>query len=360
MIINAVENFVLFCTVLMIVSFCIAITIRSFASRGVWSLHPHTLSKIYSLAIVLPPVVSAWIACAAFLPRILLGEDQFEAAHTAPLHKLHLIGELTERLEPVLAYLTLTFLISTTCFVLYSAVRGYWRINNIVKKLELTATLPSPDKLSLVRQTAARHNLDVGLVMSDYPLSFVWGITSSKLLLSSGTLCILTTEELLGVLEHEGAHHRRYDNFFKFLLNICVYSSLAFPLAHVIMRWRTLEIEMVCDEVAAAQTCMPLEIADAMVKMGKQKLAQLDSISSWTIVTGFIPEDKNGLEKRVRRLLNFADELPSLRHVEAISGTNKLIALLTISFFAVTLLVISFVAPLTVHHATESLINLLG
>ncbi len=73
--------------------------------------------------------------------------------------------------------------------------------------------------------------MSVGLVMSDYPFSFVWGFGRSKLVLSSGLLHTLSPEELAGLLEHEAAHHTRRDNLAKLALTFFGQASLAFPLA---------------------------------------------------------------------------------------------------------------------------------
>ena len=86
-----------------------------------------------------------------------------------------------------------------------------------------------------MNEVARKAGLSVGLVMSDYPLSFVWGFRRSKLILSSGLLRTLTPAELTGVLEHEAAHHARRDNLIKLLLSVCSYSSLAFPLSRLII-----------------------------------------------------------------------------------------------------------------------------
>lgn len=359
MLVSIIENFVLFCTVLTLVGFALSYLVKAFTVKRFWRLHPNTLSKLYAAAILLPPIISAWLVCAAFLPEMLLGKKEFSMAHAAPLHELHLLGELTAKLEPALAYFTLTFLVAATCFALYSTIRGYVLVGSIIKRIEIDATMPPPEKVALIQNAAATYGLNVGLVMSNYPFSFVWGFGRSKLLLSSGTLCSLTSEELLGVLEHEAAHHRRRDNLIKLVLNVCLYSSLAFPLARRLMRWRALEVEMVCDEVAAAQTGAPLEIAEALVKLRKQTLVQINC-STLPTASGFVTDDESGLERRVSRLIEFADELPSLNHAVSMSKTNKLEALFTIFLFAVTLFVVSLIAPLSVHHAAESLINFLG
>ncbi len=114
----------------------------------------------------------------------------------------------------------------------------------------MNASLPRPEKVVLVERVAARHGLDVGLVMSDYRFAFVRGFRRSKPVLSSGLLCALTAEEPAVVLEHEAARHGRRDNLVKLAPSACSYASAAFPLSRLILRWRALQVEMVYDDVA--------------------------------------------------------------------------------------------------------------
>ena len=106
--ITTAENFILFSTLLALCGFVIAAAVRLSAEGGWRRWQPETLTRIYSAAVMLPPFVAAWLTAAAFLPEWWLGEAAFDAAHPQPLHQLHLLGELTARLEPTLAYLVLS------------------------------------------------------------------------------------------------------------------------------------------------------------------------------------------------------------------------------------------------------------
>ncbi len=179
-----------FNTILTLVGFFAAYLLKSNANR--LRLKPYLLARFFSLAIVLPSILSAWLVLAVFLPESLLQQDVFQTAHTSPLHELHLLGDLTAKLEPFLAYLTFVFVASAVSFAVISTVRSYFRVENIVKKLEMNAPVPPCEKIDLVETIAANHQIEVGLVMSRFPFSFVWGFNRSKLLLSSGLLCLLT------------------------------------------------------------------------------------------------------------------------------------------------------------------------
>ena len=257
----AVENFVLFSTILALVAFATAWIVRQLVMRQICRLKPHSLARVYVLALVVPPAASLWLVSAALLPRLWMTPEAFANQHAAPFHEIHLLGTLTFALEPGLAYAMVFFVTAIAAFVVWSNIRGSWRIGRLINQLDVNAAAPPTEQLAIVNNVVNRSGLSVGLVMSEYPLSFVWGFRRSKLILSSGLLRALTPDELTGVLEHEVAHHTRRDNLIKLFLSVCSYSSLAFAFSRLIVGWRATEVEMICDEVAADRTSQPLEIA---------------------------------------------------------------------------------------------------
>jgi len=222
----------------------------------------------------------------------------------------------------------------------------------------MNAAPPPASQLALVERIAAERQLEVGLVPSDYPFSFVWGFGRSKLVLSSGLLHTLTPTELRGLLEHEAAHHARRDNLTKLLLSLFGHASLAFPLSRWLLRWRTEQVEMVCDEVAVARTSAPLEIAEAMVKLRRSTLAA-GYVRGSLSASSFIPDSAGGFEQRVRRVIALADALPAAARVNELMQPPKGEALLLATLFAVTLFAVTTLAPLAVHRIAESLIQLI-
>jgi hypothetical protein len=293
---------------------------------------------------------------AAFLPEWWLGEEAFGAAHPAPLHQLHLLSDLTAALEPRLAYATLAFAAAASAFAAWTSARGYLRVGRVVGRLEMAAAPPRPEQVGIVKAAAERHGVSVGLVMSDCPLSFVWGFRRPKLVLSSGLLNTLTAEQLRGVIEHEAAHHSRRDNAVKLALSVAGYLSLAFPLSRLILRWRAEQVELVCDEVAAARTSAPLEIAQALVRVRRAGA----SLSGSLAASGFMPEGAKSFERRVRRLVSLADYPPSPDRSEALARAPRAGARAAALLFAITLLTVSALAPLAVHRVAESFINLIS
>ena len=262
MLIPVIENFILFGTLFALGGFLFAWAARVGVLRGLWQPHPETLARLYSFVLVLPPLAAAWLVASALLPEAWLGHATFDSIHTTH-HEMHLLGLFTARIEPTLAYATLLFAVAASAYAVWSGGRAHARVGGIIRRLEMNAQPPQIEKVKHVERVAARHDLDVGLVMSDYPLSFVWGYTRSKLLLSSGLLNTLSSEELIGVLEHEAAHHARRDNLVKLLLVCCSRLSLIFPLTRLVLLWRNEQVELICDEVAVAGQASPLDVASA-------------------------------------------------------------------------------------------------
>jgi Zn-dependent protease with chaperone function len=356
--ITAIENFVLFSALFSLGGFILALVARLLLLRGLWQPQPFTLTRLYAAALIVPPVGAVWLVAAALLPEWWLGEDAFDAAHSAPLHHLHLLSDLTAQLEPNLAYATILFVVSASVFAAWSSFRGYARVGRLVHHLEVNPELPPSMQVTLVEEAAERHGLDVGLVMSDYPFSFVWGFRRSKLVLSSGLLHVLTPEQLIGVIEHEAAHHVRRDNTVKLALSFASYLSPAFPLSRLILRWRAEQVEMVCDEVAVARTLSPLEIAEALVKLRRTANISSPPAPIGSAASAFITEDALTFERRVRRLIAFDDLLPTEARAVALSQTPRTEALLIIALFPTTLVTVSVLAPMAVHRAAEAIIRL--
>lgn len=358
MFVTAVENFVLFSALFSLGGFALAWLARLLVLRGLWQPQPFTLTRLYAAALVVPPLVAVWLVAASFLPEWWLGEAVFDAEHSAPVHHLHLLSDLTAQLEPHLAYTTILFALSASIFAAWSSLRGYAQVGRLVHRLEVNTALPPTGQVTLVEEAARRHGLDVGLVMSAYPFSFVWGFCRSKLVLSSGLLHVLTPEELTGVIEHEAAHHARRDNVVKLALSFASYLSPAFPLSRLILRWRAEQVEMVCDEVAVARTLSPLEIADALVKLRRTAKVSAPSAPFGTAASAFMTEDAQTFETRVRRLIAFDDALPTESRAATLSQTPRAEALLIMVLFPTTLAAVSALAPMAVHRAAESIIRL--
>ena len=355
MILEALENFLCFGTAFALVGFAIARMGRAAAHWQRDAIRPRTLVRLYTLALVVPPLTSAWLVAAALLPRWWFGEYEFYSAHPGPVHSFHLIGALTDHLEPALAYAVVLLVAGMALFLAWSTACRHRRLAWAVGRLQLTGVQPPAAHLVMVEEAARRHGFDVGLVQSDYPLSFVWGLGRSKLVLSSGLLNTLTPSELAGMLEHEAVHHARHDNLVKLGLAVCAHTSLAAPLGRRLLRWRNEQAELLCDEIAAVRSSAPLEIAEALVKLRRRTQLAIARSALAMPASRFVPDDDRSVERRVRRLLVFADAPPSPASAAAPRHATPAIALAAI-FFA-SLVILGTWAPFAIHAATESVLQ---
>lgn len=347
MLISPIENFVLLSTVFALVCFALSGGVHLLTRYRVWAPNTYTLIRIYTWAIVLPPVTAAWIVVAAFLPEWWTPE-RLQAAHEVQ-HELHLLGDLTAKLEPTLAYMMLMFAAGAALFAAWSGWQSYVRVGQVIARLQTDVEPAQPHQLALLNQSARRYGLDVGLVPSDYPISFVWGFSRSKLIVSTGLLRTLNEQELSGLLEHEAAHHERRDNLIKLALSFCAYASLAFPFTRCLLKWRSLQVEQLCDEIAACRTNAPLDIASALVKLSRRTAPMSFATSS------FIADDSWSFHCRVSSLIESVD-----REELTIPRIHRGRMSRTISFsvlFVSSLLICNYLSPLGIHRAAESLIQ---
>jgi hypothetical protein len=128
----------------------------------------------------------------------------------------------------------------------------------------------------------------------------------------------------------------------------------------LVLRWRAEQVEMVCDEVAAARTSAPLEIAHALVKVRRQTLASTGYAPQSAAASGFVPDDVPSFQRRVRRLIAFSDAPPTVARAVVLSKRPKGTVLLLSALFAATLVIATTLAPLAVHRMAESLIKIIG
>lgn len=354
MIFIVIENFVFFGAIFAVIAYCAAAFLRFGIRHNLLKFSPFALTRIYGGLILLPPVFALWLVLAALLPETWLGTEVFKAAHVAPAHDWHLLSDLTARFEPFLASLTIAFLVTAICFAVWKSFRGLSRIGKVVRLLEFEASQPAPEKISLVEEIAKRHNVEVGLVMSSQPLTFIWGFLNSKLVLSSGLLNTLDEAELEGVVEHEAAHHARRDNLVKLILLAASYLSPAFPLTRQILFWQLEQVELVCDEIAANETRKPLEIASALVKV-RRGFPAFETNPALT--SGFMNEDASGIEPRVKNLVALADELNTAKKNRRLAGKPVFEIASVSALFLGSLAAVIFLAPLIVHQTAETFIG---
>ena len=349
----SVENFVLINSALSALAFGLAAGARVTARS--WSSRPLSMARVYAAAIVIPPAVSAWLVIGSLLPALWLGSSGWLEEHQRP-HTLHLLNAITASFDPALGYAAVLFMLSAAALMIYLAAGAYFRINRVVRCLEIGAEPAPPDRVEQVELFCRKHGIDVGLVMSSYPFSFVWGHLRSKLVISTGLLNALTAQELSALLEHEAAHHARRDNFLKWMLTVCRYGSPLFPLTGLLNRWWGEQIEMVCDEVAARRTSAPAEVAGALVRLKRLTVPVLPR-GTRLAESGFFGERGHSFERRVMRVLSLVDQ-PMKDEAALLSRSWVRAAVLTGGTFALTLVVFFLVSPLAIHRMLEAILHI--
>jgi Zn-dependent protease with chaperone function len=352
LILSSAENFVLINFALSIAAFTVAALVRVTARKFAW--HPLSLTRFFGAALIIPPVISVWLVSASLLPAIWLGPDKWIEEHNAP-HTFHLLNGFTFRADPFLSYATLAFILAVAVTAVCAVARTYARLDRIVAQLQVGAAPAAPERVKQVEDACFKHGIEVGLVVSRYPFSFVWGYLRSKLIISTGLLNALTAAELSALLEHEAAHHARRDNLFKWILSICRYASPAFPLMGLVYRWWSGQVEMVCDEVAARRVDAPIEVAGALVRLKRLTAVPL-SCRPQAAESAFFGESDDIFEQRVLRLLSLADQ-PETKGTIILLRSWLRPATLVGAVFVSTLAASLMISPLAIHRLIETLLH---
>ena len=348
-----IENFILFNTAFSVVAFALAYLLRR--SNWLTSWHPLTKVRLYILTLALPPIASAWLVCAALFPALWLGEEMWGREH-ADKHSLHLLNAFTVVADPLLGYMAMAFALLALVAASWAAWRAYFHINRLVECLEIGAAPASAESISVVETFGHRYGIAVGLVVSNYPFSFVWGYFKSKLLVSTGLLNALTAAELVAVLEHEAAHHTRRDNLLKWALTICRFATPAFLLTGLVYRWLNEQIELVCDELAVRGAASPLDLAEALVRLKRLTLAA-GGRTPQLAGSGFFDDGRASFEQRVTRALAL-EAAPLQPKAETMSRSCVRAALAGCLLFTCSLGVLFMTSPLAIHRAVESVLQI--
>ena len=352
LVLAGVENFILINTVLSVLGFVIAVIFRAFS--GFTLSHPQTRARLYAGTLIIPPLASAWLICASLLPAVWLGEGRWQQEHEQ-LHTLHLLNAFTIRFDPALGYASLCFATFAAGLATYVAISAYFRIGRVISRLEIGAQPADEEQIQIVAETCRKHGIAAGLVVSDYPFTFVWGYLDSKLVVSTGLLNQLSIDELIGVLEHETAHHERRDNLAKLALLVSRYLSPVFPLTGLLYRWWSEQVEMICDEIAAHRTQAPVELAGALVRLKRLTLTSRPMMRP--AASELIGDGKADFEQRVEHILSLADQEDPAAATGRLSNSCVRIGIMTSVTFAVSLGALFTVSPLAIHRVFESILH---
>ena len=350
-VVAAFEHFLVFGAVLALPAFALAGAVRFAARhRAGWS-SPHGRARVYAAAVIAPPIVAAWLVAATLTPEWWLDAPAFAAPHASVDHERHLLALVFAAWEPTPAVVACLFLLTVVTLISVSVVRGALRVRHAFAQLAGTDTAPAAADVRRLKAWAHRRDLAVGVLLTDYPVSFVWGLRRAKLVVSSGLLRTLSRPALRAVVEHEAAHHARRDNLLRLILSVASYGTLLAPFTRRILRWWSEEVELTCDAVAAATTRDPLTLASALVQVRRGM-----SVAPRALGVGFVPDEACVLERRVEHLLALADGLPSGAAVTAMRRGPRSSVLALALGFIVTLTGAVVLSPLAIHRAAEALL----
>jgi Zn-dependent protease with chaperone function len=348
----ALEHFFAFGTILALLGLAMAGAVRFAARHGTGWSSPHARARIYGGAVVAPPVIATWLVAATLTPEWWLDAATFATAHASVAHDRHLLAIVFAPWEPTPAAVACTFLLTIVTLISVSVVRGALRMRRAFAQLAGTDVAPSSAHVRRLETWARRHDLAVGVLLTPYPVSFVWGLRRSKLVVSSGLLRTLKGPALRAVVEHEAAHHVRRDNLLRLILSVASYGTLLAPFTRRTLRWWSEEIELTCDAVAAATTRDPLTLASTLVQVRRGM-----SVAPRALGVGFVPDEARVLERRVEHLLALADALPSGAVVSAMRRGPRSPAVMLGLAFIVTLIGAVVLSPLAIHRAAEALLS---
>jgi hypothetical protein len=172
MILDALESFVVFGTIFALIGIAVAGVARRIGGS------PRLIVGVSTFALAAPPVAATWIVAAALLPLSWTAEPEVQLAHGAAGHAAHLVGSVTAGVE-YLAYAVLVLVGVSAGVVAWSTARGHRRLAWIIARLEVGGVTPPPTALAAVQRAAQRYGLEVGLVQSRHPFSFLWGLRRS-------------------------------------------------------------------------------------------------------------------------------------------------------------------------------------
>ena len=350
-ILAAVEHFLVFGAVLAVPALAIAGAVRFATRHRAGWCSTHARARVYAAAVIAPPIVAAWLVAATLTPEWWLDAPDFAAAHASVAHERHLLALVFAPWEPTPAVLACMFLLTVVTLISVSVVRGALRVRRAFAQLAGTDAAPSSADVRRLKAWAHRHDLAVGVLLTAYPVSLVWGLRRAKLVVSSGLLRTLNRPALRAVVEHEAAHHARRDNLLRLILSVASYGTLLAPFARRMLRWWSEEIELTCDAVAAAATRDPLTLASALIQVRRSM-----TVAPRALGVGFVPDEACVLERRVEHLLALADGLPSGAAVTAMRRGPRTSAVALGLGFIVTLIGAVVLSPLALHRAAEALL----
>lgn len=142
---------------------------------------------------------------------------------------------------------------------------------------------------------------------SPAPIVALVGVFSPKLLAARAVIEACTQQELANIVAHEHGHFRSMDNLTRWFLT-CAPDALRWSPVHREMTaaWSDAAEDAADDAATASEALARVELAALLLKV-----ARLASGSTWSTVAVSPFVDADGLDRRVRRLLERDQPLPA-------------------------------------------------
>jgi len=330
---------------------------------------PRLRSLLFFYALSLPPLLSLLILVASLLPAPFILEDHQHGIRLClghPYHHLCLFDSPVALPASLPFRLMLGVSLVLICYSLFHSLMLGWKSRSHLSFLGEDRSCPQEKVRRRLLWLSSRHpfssSLPLRLVPSSFPVSFLSGIFRPQLLLSSGLLQLLSLRHLQALIYHEIAHYLRRDNLNQLLLSFCKGLLLFCPTVHLLFRWWREEAELCCDELAIRSTGRPLDLAEALLEVGRRiqglRCSRLQAILRST----FFPGDPSSslLERRIRNILAFCEAGKPISPLVP-EGSDCLggLAALTLFCFLFLFLLDVFIHPLFLHCQLERIIRLL-
>lgn len=157
--------------------------------------------------------------------------------------------------------------------------------------------------------------------------AFTAGIFRPRIFLSTGICKYLTIKELRLVILHELYHYREKGPLKNFVIYIIKELFFFVPFVHLMVRAFSEAMEEAADDHVIAHSESPVELASALIKIGKANLPEnLPMLIS--PLSGF-----QRLEKRIYRLLGFSTPSPMTRYKRNLTLSTFILLFLSFAIF---------------------------
>lgn len=180
---------------------------------------------------------------------------------------------------------------------------SYWRTAKLWRICH-TASISHPSKLELACRQLRLAEQRVVCTAQPEPLAFCIGLLQPRVVISTGLLEQVSSQELLAILAHERQHQQRSDPLRLLVVLLLRAFMYPLPIIHDLSRFFVTLIEVEADEAAIAWSGRPA-LASALYKLLTVSTPKVSS--RFTLVTPFSVQGR-----RLACLLNphHAEPLP--------------------------------------------------